>query len=138
MVLADRGVVSVCSSSSVRRPPLLMLALVQVCIDEFDKMSDMDRVAIHEVSRAVVQSPLLPLMRSFLPPLACSTRFTVLTCLLGSCSGDGAADGDDRQGRHPHVAQRALQRRRRRKPNLWPGQSVLFSGPLHLMVLTFT
>ena len=73
MVLADRGV---------------------VCIDEFDKMSDIDRVAIHEVPRLL--------------PRNCVTTTTFLTAACDVISGDGAANRHNCKGWDTRVSERTL------------------------------
>ena len=74
MVLADRGV---------------------VCIDEFDKMSEADRVAIHEVKHTSKRC------RAVLT----STHLT--RCVR--IAGYGTTNGDDCQGGYPGVFECALQ-----------------------------
>lgn len=62
MVLADRGV---------------------VCIDEFDKMSDQDRVAIHEVGTSAW--PVVPAARVVVHVHECGMRCSVATSAASSC-----------------------------------------------------
>lgn len=64
-----------------------------------------------------------------------------MTTICSDPRSDGAADGDDQQGSHPHYAQCAVQRPGRRESRLWPVQARAHHhgerGPARLVALAF-